>query len=66
MGAELVRNNGGKITVQSNAQLNDNYSSRDSMHIENVIFNVSQVLSEEEVYKYMNDYKYRNSQMYVR
>lgn len=66
MGAELVRNNAGKITVQSNAQLNDNYNSRDSMYIENVIFNVSQVLTEEEVYKYMNDYKYRNSQMYVR
>ena len=66
MGAELIKNNAGKITVQSNAQLNDNYNSMEGMHIENVIFNVSQVLTEEEVYKYMNDYKYRNSQMYVR
>lgn len=64
MGAELVSNKSGRITVQSNAQLQEqNFSKGD---IWNVTINVEQALNPDEVYRLMNSYKARNSQMYSR
>ena len=64
MGAEIVRNKSGKISVQSNAQLQEQGFSKGD--IWNVTINVEQALNPDEVYKLMNSYKARNSQMYTR
>ena len=67
MGAEVVRNIGGKISVQSNAQFSENKANyRDGIYIENLIFNVEKALNPEEVYDLLNSYKVRNSQRYSR
>ncbi|PPS21703.1 hypothetical protein [Brachyspira murdochii] len=64
MGAEIVTNKAGKIQVQSNAQLQERGFSKGD--IWNVTINVEQALNPDEVYKLMNSYKARNSQMYAR
>ena len=64
MGAEIVTNKSGKIQVQSNAQLQEQGFSKGD--IWNVTINVEQALNPDEVYKLMNSYKSRNSQMYTR
>ncbi|MEI0518812.1 hypothetical protein [Brachyspira murdochii] len=64
MGAEIVTNKAGKIQVQSNAQLQERGFSKGD--IWNVTINVEQTLNPDEVYKLMNSYKARNSQMYAR
>ena len=64
MGAELISNKSGKISVQSNAQLNEfGYNRGD---IWNITLNVKQALNADEIYKLMNNYKLRNSQKYTR
>ena len=64
MGAEIVTNKAGKIQVQSNAQLQESALAKGD--IWNVTINVEQALNPDEVYKLMNSYKVRNSQMYSR
>lgn len=64
MGAEIVTNKSGKIAVQSNAQLKEGGFTKGD--IWNVTINVEQALNPDEVYKLMNSYKARNSQMYTR
>lgn len=64
MGAEIVTNKSGKIQVQSNAQLQEMGFSKGD--IWNVTINVESALNPDEVYKLMNSYKLRNSQMYTR
>ena len=64
MGAEIVSNKSGKISVQSNAQLQEQGFPKGD--IWNVTINVEQALNPDEVYRLMNSYKARNSQMYTR
>ncbi|WP_300711506.1 hypothetical protein [uncultured Brachyspira sp.] len=64
MGAEIVTNKSGKISVQSNAQLQEQSFSKGD--IWNITINVEQALNPDEVYRLMNSYKARNSQMYTR
>ena len=64
MGAEIVSNKSGKISVQSNAQVREQGFSKGD--IWNVTINVEKALNPDEVYKLMNSYKARNSQMYAR
>ena len=64
MGAELITNKSGKIQVQSNAQMQEQVFSKGN--IWNVTINVEQALNPDEVYRLMNSYKARNSQMYTR
>lgn len=64
MGAELITNKSGKIQVQSNAQMQEQGFYKGD--IWNVTINVEQALNPDEVYRLMNSYKARNSQMYTR
>ncbi len=67
MGAEVVRNVGGKISVESNAQFMESKSNyKDGIYIENLIFNIEKALNPEEVYEIINNYKIRHSQRYSR
>lgn len=67
-GPELLSlKSGGNIAVESNAQVKaKGLLNNGGMYIDKVIFNVNKILSEEEIYKAMNNYKQRNSFMYTR
>lgn len=67
-GPELLRlKSGGNIAVESNAQVKaKGLLNNGDIYIDNVVFNVNKILSEEEIFKAMNNYKQRNSFMYTR
>lgn len=66
-GAEVIRNMAGKLVVESNAQAKAMGRFNDgSMHIQNVIFNVSSIVDKSTIYKAMNEYKERDSFRYTR
>lgn len=67
-GPELLSlKSGGNIAVESNAQVKaKGLLNNGGMYIDKVIFNVNKILSEEEIFKAMNNYKQRNSFMYTR
>ncbi|WP_161976138.1 hypothetical protein, partial [Brachyspira catarrhinii] len=60
-GAELVKNMGGILQVQSAAQTQaSGGSEKIGMYIENLIFQVTQKLTADEIYNFMNSFKARN------
>ena len=62
-GPELVKNMGGILQVQSAAQteaMGNRGGERIGMYIENLIFNVAQRLTAEEIYEVMTTFKARN------
>ncbi|WP_286033311.1 hypothetical protein [Brachyspira pilosicoli] len=67
-GPELLSlKSGGNIAVESNAQVKaKGLLNNGDIYIDNVVFNVNKILSEEEIFKAMNNYKQRNSFMYTR
>ena len=67
-GPELLSlKSGGNIAVESNAQVKaKGLLNNGDIYIDKVVFNVNKILSEEEIFKAMNNYKQRNSFMYTR
>lgn len=62
-GAELVKNMGGILQVQSAAQteaMGNGGGEKIGMYIENLVFNVAQRLTAEEIYEFMTSFKARN------
>lgn len=62
-GAELVKNMGGILQVQSAAQteaMGNRGGEKIGMYIENLVFNVAQRLTAEEIYEVMTTFKARN------
>ena len=65
-GPEMVRQRAGGDLEVISTERTKSLGERAGMYIENVIFNVSQVLNENEIFEAMNNYKARNSFMYTR
>ena len=62
-GAELVKNMGGILQVQSAAQteaMGNRGGERIGMYIENLVFNVAQRLTADEIYEFMTSFKARD------
>ena len=62
-GPELIKNMGGILQVQSAAQteaVTSGLNEKGAMYIENLIFQITQRLTADEIYDYMNSFKVRN------